>query len=276
MSADHAGGGAEYAGARDRCGRATARHCGAAAALRASAIMRSVAAARRPRRLSAGLLAALAVAAILAALTPPQSTARAASADATAAAAALPTMESGGGGGGGMPVGPAVPAAVPSKSQHAAHGRQLSQHAAHRQHGRQLSQHAAHATHDGRSRTQQHSQLHEMIPQHAEWKAYYHHLCGLSIAGQPLCGLLTHLIQWKFSLTPTQLRRAAAHVGPNHRLRRVVRDLITGHAQVNIGVIGTSVSFGTGAAAETTGLQTGLVSELMGLADWLRLRLSVY
>jgi len=133
-----------------------------------------------------------------------------------------------------MPVGPAVPAAVPSKSQHAAHGRQLSQH-------------AAHATHDGRSRTQQHSQLHEMIPQHAEWKAYYHHLCGLSIAGQPLCGLLTHLIQWKFSLTPTQLRRAAAHVGPNHRLRRVVRDLITGHAQVNIGVIGTSVSFGTGA-----------------------------
>jgi lysophospholipase L1-like esterase len=81
-----------------------------------------------------------------------------------------------------------------------------------------------------------------------EWRTYYEHLCSLAVAGQPLCGLLGPLLQWKYSLTPTQLRRAAAHVGPNQRLRRVVRDLITGHAPVNVGVIGTSVSYGTGAS----------------------------
>ncbi|KAG1663229.1 hypothetical protein FOA52_004430 [Chlamydomonas sp. UWO 241] len=87
----------------------------------------------------------------------------------------------------------------------------------------------------------------DVAPQ-AEWRAYYEHLCSLHVAGQPLCGLLGPLLQWNYSLTPTQLRRAAAHVGPNQRLRRVVRDLITGHAPVNVGVIGTSVSYGTGAS----------------------------
>lgn len=79
-----------------------------------------------------------------------------------------------------------------------------------------------------------------------EWKGYYDHICALHISGQSLCGLVGPLMQWKFELAPTQLKRATAHVGPNQRLRRVVRDLLTGRSPINVGVIGTSVSFGTG------------------------------
>ena len=51
-----------------------------------------------------------------------------------------------------------------------------------------------------------------------------------------------------FTLTPTQLKRGLAHLGANHKLRRVLRDLKSGKANVSIGVIGTSVSWGTGAS----------------------------
>ncbi len=81
---------------------------------------------------------------------------------------------------------------------------------------------------------------------HAEWGQYFTHLCSLHVGNQGLCPLLGPLLQYNFSLTPTQLRQGATYIGPNRRLRRVVRDLFTGHANVSIGVIGTSVAYGTG------------------------------
>ncbi len=61
-----------------------------------------------------------------------------------------------------------------------------------------------------------------------------------------LCKLLGPLLDHNFSLTPTQLQRGIAHMGANHRLRRAVRDMRKGEKTLNVGVIGTSVSFGTG------------------------------
>ncbi len=80
-----------------------------------------------------------------------------------------------------------------------------------------------------------------------EWQSYYGHLCSLHIGQQQLCSLLgPSFLDHNYTLTPTQLRRALTYMGPNQRLRRVVRDMITGRNAVNVGVIGTSVSWGTG------------------------------
>jgi hypothetical protein len=80
-----------------------------------------------------------------------------------------------------------------------------------------------------------------------EWKHYFNHLCALSISQQPLCDLLgPPFLNHAYELSPTQLRRSLAFVGPNHRLRRVTQDLISGSRKVHVGVIGTSISWGTG------------------------------
>lgn len=81
---------------------------------------------------------------------------------------------------------------------------------------------------------------------HAEWATYRSNLCSLHVGQQQLCSILGPLLHYNFSLTPHQLRRGAPIVGPNQRLRRVVRDLFTGKNNISIGVIGTSVSYGTG------------------------------
>ena len=80
-----------------------------------------------------------------------------------------------------------------------------------------------------------------------EWQAYNSRLCALHIGQQQLCSLLgPSFLSHNYTLTPTQLKRASTFTGPNHRLRRVVRDLITGKAPISVGVIGTSISWGTG------------------------------
>ena len=79
------------------------------------------------------------------------------------------------------------------------------------------------------------------------WQAYHKNLCALHIGQQQLCSLLgASFLAHDYVLTPTQLKRALTYLGPNQRLRRVVRDMITGRGTVNVGVIGTSVSWGTG------------------------------
>ncbi len=88
-------------------------------------------------------------------------------------------------------------------------------------------------------------------PSHGhEWNEYRTNLCALHLHQQSACSLMPKpLMEHVFSLTPTQLRRGMAYVGPNHRMRRMVRDMVTGTGpELNIGVIGTSVSWGTGEA----------------------------
>ena len=86
---------------------------------------------------------------------------------------------------------------------------------------------------------------------HMEWQTYNSHLCSIHIGQQQLCSLLgPSFLSHNYTLTPTQLKRALTYIGPNHRLRRVVRDMITGKVQVRVGVIGTSVSWGTGRCNE--------------------------
>ena len=53
---------------------------------------------------------------------------------------------------------------------------------------------------------------------------------------------------YKFSLPELQLRRGAVYTGANSRLRRVVRDLLTGRRPVRVGVVGGSISWGQGAS----------------------------
>jgi len=60
--------------------------------------------------------------------------------------------------------------------------------------------------------------------------------------------MLGPVLHYNYSLSPTQLRRSHAHAGTPYRLRRVIRDLFTGQRPIHIGVIGTSVSWGTGAS----------------------------
>ncbi|GAX83233.1 hypothetical protein CEUSTIGMA_g10659.t1 [Chlamydomonas eustigma] len=86
-----------------------------------------------------------------------------------------------------------------------------------------------------------------------EWNNYFSHLCAVSISQQTICDLLgPDLIYHAYELSPTQLRRSLAFVGPNHRLRRVTRDLISGSQMIHVGVIGTSISWGTGASERGT------------------------
>lgn len=78
------------------------------------------------------------------------------------------------------------------------------------------------------------------------WGSYYKSLGGVAFSGRTVSSLLGPLLEYKYSLTPTQLRNAVVFSGYKPRLRRIVWNLLTGRKHVKIGVIGTSVSWGTG------------------------------
>ena len=80
----------------------------------------------------------------------------------------------------------------------------------------------------------------------ALWADYTAQLEAVQIASQPLQTSLGPLAKYPFSLSPTQLQRSFISSGNNPRLRRIVQRLLTGRKHVKVGVIGTSVSWGTG------------------------------
>jgi hypothetical protein len=57
---------------------------------------------------------------------------------------------------------------------------------------------------------------------------------------------LEPILDYTHTLPPQYLRKSQAYSGNNPRLRRVVRDLLSGEHQVKIGVIGGSISYGHG------------------------------
>ena len=80
-----------------------------------------------------------------------------------------------------------------------------------------------------------------------DWQRYTKQLLGIKIDHQPIEKLLGPLLRHKYSLQLAQVRRSTGYVGSNSRLRRVVLDLLTGQHEVKIGVVGGSISWGTGA-----------------------------
>lgn len=78
------------------------------------------------------------------------------------------------------------------------------------------------------------------------WAEHEQQLGRIQVDGQPLTELMGPIARYPFSLHPIQLRRSLFNFGSKARLRRVVSDLFTGRKHVKIGVIGTSVSWGTG------------------------------
>ncbi|KAG1667238.1 hypothetical protein FOA52_009803 [Chlamydomonas sp. UWO 241] len=84
------------------------------------------------------------------------------------------------------------------------------------------------------------------VPESEEWRAYFHSLNSIVVHNQRMSNLMGPILNYSFSIPEVQLRKGMVYTGSNARLRRVVRDLITGKRQVRIGVVGGSVTWGTG------------------------------
>eukprot|EP00798_Chlamydomonas_sp_ICE-L_P013443 gene13443-19301_t len=81
----------------------------------------------------------------------------------------------------------------------------------------------------------------------AQWKHYKERMCNnIQVNAMDLCSQMGPISSYGFNLTLAQLKRSEVFKGENCRLRRAVHHLMTGERQVNIGVIGASVCFGTG------------------------------
>mmetsp|Transcript_18065 Transcript_18065/g.30923 ORF Transcript_18065/g.30923 Transcript_18065/m.30923 type:complete len:541 (-) Transcript_18065:362-1984(-) len=76
------------------------------------------------------------------------------------------------------------------------------------------------------------------------WNQWHGQLANIQLDGRPLL-FDVHPDRYGWSLTPAQLKRALVTQVKGSRLRRLVRNLLTGKP-VKLGVIGTSVSWGTG------------------------------
>jgi hypothetical protein len=76
-------------------------------------------------------------------------------------------------------------------------------------------------------------------------------LANMAAAGQDVWKLRSQLapvLAYRHSLPAWDLLRSNVFVGSGARLRRVVRDLLTGDREVHVGVIGGSISWGHGAS----------------------------
>eukprot|EP00798_Chlamydomonas_sp_ICE-L_P007316 gene7316-436_t len=91
-----------------------------------------------------------------------------------------------------------------------------------------------------------------------DWDQYRKHLCATHVGGIPLCDLMGGVAHYDFNVSLRQLKRSHGYNGENCRARRLVQMLMHGKSQVNIGVIGASVSWGAG-------------SSMRGLTDWVSL-----
>ena len=85
-----------------------------------------------------------------------------------------------------------------------------------------------------------------------------HRLSTVTVGNQRVTSLLGNVVNYRFSLPELQLRKGAVYTGANSRLRRVVRDLLTGRRQVKVGIVGGSISWGQGASKR-------------GVTDWFSL-----
>lgn len=79
-----------------------------------------------------------------------------------------------------------------------------------------------------------------------EWQVYRQNLKALTAGNETVAESLGPLLSWEFSLPLEFIRRGQSYVGPNHRLRRVLADILAGKA-VEVTVLGGSIS--TGAVA---------------------------
>ncbi|GAX81959.1 hypothetical protein CEUSTIGMA_g9387.t1 [Chlamydomonas eustigma] len=78
------------------------------------------------------------------------------------------------------------------------------------------------------------------------WQSYLHRLNRIQIRNQRASSLLSPFIaQYEFKTPEVQLRRGLVYTGFNHRLRTAVKRGME-RKQLSIGVIGGSISFGTG------------------------------
>ena len=91
--------------------------------------------------------------------------------------------------------------------------------------------------------------IHEAHEKEQTWNAYYHQLQKSRVDNQSLLDLLGPLMHYKHDLPLKQLRKSLAYKGSGSRLRHVLHKLITGNGTVKVGVVGTSISWGTGAGA---------------------------
>ena len=91
--------------------------------------------------------------------------------------------------------------------------------------------------------------VHEAHEKEQIWGAYYHQLQRSRVNNQSLLDLLGPLMHYKHDLPLKQLRKSLAYKGSGSRLRHVLHQLITGNGTVKVGVVGTSISWGTGAGA---------------------------
>ena len=91
--------------------------------------------------------------------------------------------------------------------------------------------------------------VHEAHEKEQIWGAYYHQLQRSRVNNQSLLDLLGPLMHYKHDLPLKQLRKSLAYKGSGSRLRHVLHKLITGNGTVKVGVVGTSISWGTGAGA---------------------------
>ncbi|GFR42868.1 hypothetical protein Agub_g3859, partial [Astrephomene gubernaculifera] len=73
-----------------------------------------------------------------------------------------------------------------------------------------------------------------------------HHYTRVSVDNQRVSSVLSHVLNYNFTLPRIQLERGLTYLGSACRLRRVVRDLLMGR-DVKIGVVGGSVSWGQSA-----------------------------
>lgn len=91
-----------------------------------------------------------------------------------------------------------------------------------------------------------------------EWSRSRHDLSFVSVHNHKLSTLLGTILAHQFTIPEAQLHRSLVYTGSNHRLRRVVHDLMTGRRVVRIGAVGGSVCWGWKASA-------------VGVTDWFSL-----
>ncbi|GFR47718.1 hypothetical protein Agub_g9472 [Astrephomene gubernaculifera] len=83
------------------------------------------------------------------------------------------------------------------------------------------------------------------------WQRSSHQMASISVNNAAVGSLLTPLLGYQFLLPKTQLRAGLAYLGPRTRLRRFVRDLLTGRKPMRIGAIGGSITCGQGTSNAT-------------------------
>lgn len=85
----------------------------------------------------------------------------------------------------------------------------------------------------------------ELFSKH--WHHHLHSLSALQLNEQRMGDLLGPVLRYKYDLPPVQVQKSLVYLGPNHRLRRVVHDLMVGKT-IRVGAVGGSITHGAAAS----------------------------